>query len=373
MEQQMYAPRSISQNVLAPNTAVTALRKRHLICDRQTVDDQLRIREVSRRNRTLLVAGDDGGFVLKQSLLDEQSVDREAAMLSRLASVEHLRDALPHVSAYDARKHVLILQLEPDAMPLRERVLSTGRAEPSHAALLGDVLSRIHSIKKDNTWLGVGSAPPAILMIHRPTLRTWQESSLADRELLRTIQRTIGFGPMLERLHGEWEPSALIHNDMRLSNCLLRTPGRRASPTMMLVDWEVAQWGDPCWDVGSAIAEYLAGWLLSIPVAGDGPPDRFVHLAGFPLEQAQPAIHALWEAWSAGMTLSAAEHTTRLSLSTRYAAARLVHRAWEHTRTADTIVPGIAVLLQVAFNMLSRPDEAASRLLGLNADARGRQ
>jgi thiamine kinase-like enzyme len=208
---------------------------------------------------------------------------------------------------------------------------------------------------------------PCVLEIHRPTGRTWRQSSPADRELLRIVRATAGFGALLDDLRASWEPLTLIHNDVRWSNCLLPAVQRGQPQRLVLIDWEGAQLGDPCWDVGSALAEYLACWLRSIPYSGGDAPDQFIHLAGFPLEQLQPAMRALWEAWSAHTHLDDAAMATQLHLTTRYAAARLVQNAWEYTRGAETLLPGVALLLQVAFNMLAHPEGAATRLLGLDA------
>lgn len=53
----------------------------------------------------------------------------------------------------------------------------------------------------------------------------------------------------IRRARGAWRPRCLVHGDLKHDNLLRADDGRLA-----LIDWEMARWGDPAWD--------LAGLLL---------------------------------------------------------------------------------------------------------------
>ncbi len=135
---------------------------------------------------------------------------------------------------------------------------------------------------------------------------------------------------------------------------------------MKIVDWELSRLGDPCWDVGSFFGEYLTYWLLSIPVTGQDPPDRFLDLARYPLDKMRPAIRAFWSAYVSGSGLTdPGLHDAFLIRSVRYATARLVQTAYEQGQVSALLTGNIVVLLQLAFNILQRPEEASIALLGI--------
>jgi hypothetical protein len=135
------------------------------------------------------------------------------------------------------------------------------------------------------------------------------------------------------------------------------------------VDWELADFGDACWDVGSVFQAYLASWLLSMPGDAGADTTRLAELAAFPLERMQPAIHAFWRAYAGTLGLDGAAAAERLRRSILFAAARLIQTAWEHTAQTEHVPPNVLYLMQVAMNVLTRPDDAVRHLLGFGERA----
>jgi len=131
------------------------------------------------------------------------------------------------------------------------------------------------------------------------------------------------------------------------------------------VDWESAGLGDPCWDVGSAFADYLSAWLSSVPVSADAPPDRYLELAQHPLETVQPALGVLWQAYVREMELGATGAGERLMRSTRYAGLKLIQSGFEQMQGVSQWTMIAICHLQLGLNMLQRPQEAAVTLLSI--------
>src|SRR5512145_3314322 len=109
-------------------------------------------------------------------------------------------------------------------------------------------------------------ARPSALSLHRPRVRMARDCSPACLNLNRILQNADGYDACLEELNRSWTATALIHRDVRLKNFLLAAP----IPTMRhadvkLIDWELACIGDPRWDIGAALGNYLGLWLESIP------------------------------------------------------------------------------------------------------------
>jgi len=131
------------------------------------------------------------------------------------------------------------------------------------------------------------------------------------------------------------------------------------------VDWELARLGDPCWDTGVFLGEYLLSWLISTPIAGQNAPTRLLALSKYPLERMQPAIRTFWPTYSRKMGLDAATSEAWLLRSVRYAAAWLIQAAYEQDRSTTQLSGNTLSLLQLSLNILRRPAEAASSLLGI--------
>jgi hypothetical protein len=123
--------------------------------------------------------------------------------------------------------------------------------------------------------------------------------------------------------------------------------------------------GDACWDVGSVFNDYLSFWLLSIPITGEDPPERFLDLARYPLAKMQPAMRAFWDTYVQSMGFDQATARERLIKSVRYAAARLVQTAFEESQNSTEPTGNVICFLQVALNILQRPEQAAMHLIGI--------
>jgi Predicted choline kinase involved in LPS biosynthesis len=146
---------------------------------------------------------------------------------------------------------------------------------------------------------------------------------------------------------------------------LLQRSSSRKPDRVKIIDWELAQLGDPCWDVGVFFSEYLSVWLASIPFSQKMALDQSLNLARFPLSKMQPAIQAFWKAYVLSLKLDSIAVTNRLLRATQYAGLRLVQTAYERLQNQSSITPLDIYILQLCVNLVTRPVEAVIHLLGL--------
>jgi hypothetical protein len=132
-----------------------------------------------------------------------------------------------------------------------------------------------------------------------------------------------------------------------------------------LIDWELACVGDPRWDIGSALGNYLSLWLESIPTTQMADLSHSTASAKCPLSWTQPAIHACWETYVARRDLPSEAARRMLVDTVGFAAARLVQIAYEAAQGSIRLTTTAVLHLQLAFNMLTRPEEAVAHLYGL--------
>lgn len=357
---------------------IAYLLRRKLVPARAVARGDLTIWELSRRNRTVSVVCESGpSYVLKLGISPEgiATVAHEGRVYRWLH--EHpdagtMRRYLPRCYGYDTALHMLILELLPHSRTLREHQIRTGRCSRRIAAVVGQALASLHRLALGTAGgdvpEGSDARAPWPLHIHVPGLATLQSSSSANRQLIAAVQQRPDVCAALDELREAWRPEALVHHDLRWDNCLVVTPeeapGRRR-PQLRLIDWELAGLGDPCWDVASLFAEYLSFWALSIPATPDEALEPRLERARYPLESVQPAVRACWRSYARHMALDPAARARWLQRITMYTGARLIQTAYEHVQLEVQMTSRGALLLQLAVNILRRPEEALPHVLGL--------
>jgi hypothetical protein len=345
------------------------LLDRGLIGPEALLDGELTIRDASSRNRNYRVQTSQGPcYFIKQGTAADSaaSVAYEASVYERLIGGEAvLASYLPRFFGYDHEQALLILELVRDADDLRSLHLSSGHFPPAPAALLGSALGALHRA----TQAGSDPSPPValapwILSVHRPDANVFRDLSSASLELIRIVQGSEGFPEALDALRQDWRAECLVHGDVKWDNCLVSSRAD-GSQELRLIDWEGAVSGEACWDIGSALSHYLSFWLFSIPVTGSVPPERFPELATYPLDAMKPALGACWIAYADERRFDDATAARELVRAVACAGARLVQAAFEAAQMMNQITSAAVLHLQLALNILQRPQDAATELLGL--------
>ena len=344
---------------LSHEEVVSYLLERELLSTSDVVDGGIVIRDVSSRNRNFKVETRGGpSYLLKQGLGAEAvaTVANEAAIYEHLSTREGtLAEVFPRFHGYDGSRGVLVLELVPDAEDLRTLHLRTGSFPSELGAQVGRALGRLH---RETQGSYPQTPPPWVLSLHMPDASLFREVSAANIELVKIVQAAAGFGEALDELRGQWSCPSFIHHDVKWDNFLIEPTD---PPKLRVIDLEVATAGDPRWDLGSALSLYLSFWLFSIPVTGLEPPAHFPALAAYPLDSMKVALRACWTAYSDEFP----QETEILCCTMSYMGARLVQTAFEVSQDATRLTSAAVLHLQLALNILQRPEAAASQLLDL--------
>ena len=338
----------------------------------RVVAGDVTLEDASRRNRNFRVLSKRGPcyFVKQASPGVEASIAREARVLRFLGSPHgprHVARHVPEVSRYDPKRSVIIFHASPDTETMDEVLSRAGQLPVPVGKALGGILGTLHSATSsgkaramcERKWPG---DPPWVLGIHRPDVPMWWTSSEANLQLLRIIQQFPEFTAGLDHLRASWRRECLIHGDLKSANMITR----RGIRGLTIVDWELAGFGDPAWDVGSIWGDALGLWILTIPMSTDATIEEFLKLAPFPLKRLQPALKSFWHRYAEARALGTEASRSLLMRSVELAAARLLQAAFENTVQASRPTVNVAYMLQLSWNMLSRPGGAAANLLGLD-------
>jgi aminoglycoside phosphotransferase (APT) family kinase protein len=355
--------------VLSKSDVVPYLVGAGLLAEDASARGDIRVADVSRRNNVFIVRSEHSpAYVLKQGRSREDpGIAREAAVLRALGSLDArlgLRRFVPALVTHDARRQVLVLETVPGARDLDQHYRA-GRFSKALARASGHSLALLHSRPPDS----VGARPEGLdpswpLAWHRPWLDELRELSAVGAELLRLTQASKAMCDGLDELRESWRAESLIHGDARWENWIaLPALPSQARTRVVVVDWELAGGGDPALDVGAVMGEYLLAWLESIPVVDGRDPWRLLHHARLPLHRLRPSLGVFWSTYQ--QTSRGYGEGRSLRRTVRFAAVRLIQAAVEQARDSSQLRARMLLAMQLALNLLERPDETAERVLGL--------
>jgi hypothetical protein len=339
------------------------LLSRGLISYESIVDGDLIISDASHRNRAFRVLrGTQPGYFIKQiRQWDPVSIagwDQEDACYRRLSA----SGILPKHHASDVESRILALELVPGSETLSEYHRRMPSCSVAVGRKQGTALSALHRATQGKEEAG---KVPWILSVHETKPEYFDSLSPANARLLEIVQGYPEYCELLSGLRSEWQPSGLIHGDVKWDNFLIRD-AESPDPEVLLVDWEMADFGDPCWDAGSVFQAYLNFWIYSMPLHETTQGDLLVSRAQSPIEQLQPAIRGFWNSYVSGMGFDNRSARATLSRSARCGAARMIQSAYEMMHHWQQMPPAGAAMLQTSFNILTRPADAVRDLLGIS-------
>lgn len=363
--------------LLSTQNAAFYLMERGWLPPAAVVDGDVTMVEASRRNKNLKVLRNEGpALFLKQAgQWDPQSMNtlRVEAVVYQLANsdtpFQALRPLLPAFHGFDPDRHVLVLAALPGAESLHVRQLRENAISPEVARALGAALGGVHrDVRKDRAAAAVPQGtfqaqPPWILSAAEFAGQPVQGVSGAGLQLFQVLQRYPEFPKLLAELRQGWRVETLVHGDIKWDNFLVAT-GEDGKHSVHLIDWELADWGDPSWDAGAVLQGFLTSWVISIqPGVGQGAnPADFAQL---PLAKLRPAVRAFWNAYVEALGVDRAEADRRLDRAVRYGAARMVQTAYELLQFSHEIAGPAVWLLQMSLNLLKDPRRGTVELFAL--------
>ncbi len=362
--------------MLGPAGAVPWLLERALLTPERVVEHGVSVIDVSRRNANLAIVVEGGpSYFLKQGKRASRfSTVRREALFYDWAGAEHpapgFHALLPRKVLYDEAADILLIEYLAGGRTLREHQTAGRRKFPAWAGqVAGAALTDLHS----HTHLdGITPVPdprgglPWVLHLAEPDLGIFAETSAANIQLVRIVQRYPRFAEEFAALRSDWSATALIHGDCKWDNWIVLG----THDDTRIVDWEAHQVGDPLWDVATILAEYLRCWLNTIPVADEVPSEQSLDSAAVRLPDLQPAIGAFWETYASRNDFEARERADALVKVTRYTAALLVQAAFQQMQPASSLNGTVVCFLQLGLSMFERPEEAAAQLLGITGNGR---
>ena len=323
----------------------------------EVIEEGFTVVDASRRNSVFLAATRAGPtFVVKQAREGDASSLTDEAEVLRLLAGSAVAEHVPAVVHHEPGG-CLVLRTPGGARDWSEH---GGRFSRARARALGRVVADLHRLPID---VPACDAPAWPLLLAAPPHELVLGLSAAAQDLVARIQASDFVCGRLDELGAAESDDALVHGDLRWENVLaVPAGGSRRRTRVLLADWESAGRADPALDVGSVLAEYLRAWVGSIPIVEVVDPGRLVASARYPLTAMRPAMDAFWSAYRGANPQGPA-----LRRVIDMTAVRLLQTAIEVAQGLAAATAHVVTLLQLADNLLRRPDVAARDLLELRA------
>lgn len=179
-------------------------------------------------------------------------------------------------------------------------------------------------------------------------------------------QRSESLEAAIAELAGEWNPCCLTHNHLNLDNILVHSKWEQLDDCLVrLIDWKTCGWGDPTFDLGTLIANYLEIWLCSLVVDPTIKLEETLELAVTPLEVLQPSILSLIRAYLNAFPKILEYRSDFLLRVVQFAGLVLIHKAQEMIQERKHFNRINIYTLQVAKSLLTLPQESVLTVFGI--------
>jgi Phosphotransferase enzyme family len=337
----------------------------------EIVAAHLTIIDSSRRNRNFKVIRNGSIGLFVKQMRDMQTdamltLKREAACYELARDDAALSRLMPRLIRYDENRHVIILELLPEAESLLNYHMRNKTFPIEIGRMLGEGLGVYHTqagalIENEKLKQLLARQIPVILTLGRGGHAMLGRFGRIGPAISALLQQHKEFEGLLDALGAEWRFDSLVHGDMKWDNVLVYSAG--GGLDFRIVDWEMADFGDAAWDVGAVLQSFLSMWIMSMPIASGVPPEAYVSMAAQPLDAMRPVLKSFWEAYAKTRKFGKDRSNGELERCMCFAAARLVWSAIEQRLYVSQLDPAASALLQVSLNVLKDPARAVRELL----------
>ena len=334
------------------------------------INGEYLIKSQNSRNAIFSISGSASSnlFVKQLKSTEPQNIylmQKEATALHLIFSsalYKQTKTYSPNYFGYDPQQHILVLENIEGSRNLHEHIMGNRQFNEEHAAQMARILASFHfdiSTKiADNRSLQFfrKEIPWMLNLSNLPNI----DSNFNLNPVPKFIKQHAGLTYLIDELRYSWQATSLIHGDIKWMNFLLKP-----NEEMMLIDWEIADIGDPLWDVAGVLQSYLIVWAYSFVNQLNAyqklPGQEFIDPKNM-----QPSIRRFWESYSEHMKLTGKEKKEALEKAIKYTAVRMLQTAFEAHNMDRKLSPNSIRLIQLSENILKSPIEVAGNLLGMN-------
>lgn len=249
-----------------------------------------------------------------------------------------LSQYVPEYFGYDTTNQVLITEYLPDSSNLEMHLrLADGNLDYFIEPLV-DILTALH-------------IPLTEALQNVPSMRFFQKqipwtmnlgmpnsgSQPGNSPVMQTVMANPDYQAMLKDARNQYEFTSLIHGDIKWMNFLVH--GAKGQEQLSIIDWEIADIGDPMWDVAGIFMSML---MLAVAESPYQPKDMSQFPINEPIKALTPCwphMAKFWRLYTAKNKASIKNVQTSLEKALHYTGARLIQTAVEYNMHVTELNP----------------------------------
>lgn len=357
---------------LTPENVYRFLHKRQLIDSDAVVKGNFMVIPANTRNIILkIMVQEHNSLFVKQMGADPVSVSqfqREINAYTLFKNNEEysvLANLVPDLLDYDDENNIIIARLLPDAKNLFEHYMLTKNFDINLAREQAHILSACH-IKHDSKTdtSGFPKILPWVLRLNQFKANEFFVGNEASTRVIQLIKDNNILLNSLVDLAASWQYTHLIHGDIKWIN-FLATTNNDNKLTQKLIDWELADIGDPLWDVAGLLQSYISIWLLGFDNNNPHSNELPDYMKSFDMKKLQPSAQAFLEEYIKLQQYPEDYHYQFYDKVMRLTAARIIQTSVEGTTYNSKIEANYMRCIQLAFNIMKDPMAAMDELFNI--------
>lgn len=296
--------------------------------------------------------------------------------------------------AYDQENEILVYRFFKCYRDLGDFYSDSQLFPPAIAAAMGASLAMLHgaTFQHKDYLLQLDPDSPSLdpSQVRKPNYRhelgqltpsIFQRVSIDGLKFYELYQSSRELADAISKLEQESQGCCLIHGDLKFNNILLHDDWLSWIPHVLpcsasslllaeglgvvrFIDWEQWTWGDPAFDVGAIVADYLRAWLRSVMLCRGVDLAVALKLATVPLEMVQPSLQAFLQAYSAQFPLIHDQWPDFSNRVLQFAGLGLIQMIQTKLHYHEPFGTVEKSMLQVAKSLLCQPEAARQMIFG---------
>jgi hypothetical protein len=297
-------------------------------------------------------------------------------LIANFSELKSIQSLIPELVDFDSENSIIAIRYLSNQLALDEFYQYNDSYPTKIAALLGNHLARFHRLTfnkpeyqeflvKHTGNEHLGDAPYLLRSLERVGPGLFGNICSDGIEFYKLYQRFPSLHQAVVELHSSYDSSCLIHGNLRLDKYLRENKEAIATQTQVkLRDWENLNWGDPAFDLGVLISQYLKLWLDSIYVDSDTDLKLALSLATCPLEKLQPSLGELLQGYLAEFPAILDERPDFVNRVVQFTGINLIKSIQHKLEQRNLFGNGDICTLQVAKSLLCQPEQSISTVFG---------
>ncbi|AFY52808.1 phosphotransferase family protein [Rivularia sp. PCC 7116] len=346
------------------------------------------IEQIPAKNFNLLITCEnDTRLLVKQEIRDrEGKVNGDflrewqiQEVIRQFPQLNNLNNLIADLLWFDRENHIIILRYLDSYVDLYDFYTQLNRFPIEIATRIGEILAAFHRDSYDcQSYQEFLITTTEYQTTHQVPLliQTWQriepeifgEVPAQALKFFSLYQKYASLEKAIAELGDAFQPSCFTHNDFKFNNILLNQDWQQSDENMLrIIDWERFSWGDPAFDLGTLIGNYLQIWLNSLVVCQSMTIEESLRSAVIPLEKLQPSMAALQKSYFKMFPMILKYRPNFLERTVQFAGFILIQQIYATIQFQKIFDNTGIAMLQVAKSLICRPQHSIPTIFGTNA------